>query len=133
VDLLGWTNLALNIFASLFVPVLLVTGWLVTRRHLIDQAVAKDAIIAQLLSELAREQIDHKEEVERLRSNFNAEYTRMDREYARMVVAKDDQIDRLQGYCAEWKNIGLGSLTGLKVTSQNAVAVAEAAVEKLGG
>lgn len=126
-------NFTLNIVTLMIFPVFLVTGWIVTRKQYQDQAAQYRAEIDRLLEENARHNREHDEEIARILATNKELFEQQQLAYARMSAAKDDQIDRLQAYMNQWKDVALGTLTGLKAASQNAVTVAEAAVEKLGG
>ena len=130
---LALINFALNIVTLLIFPVFLVTGWIVTRRQYEAQANQYRESIARLTAESAQQDAEHAAEIMRLIAAHKDIYEQQQLAYARMVVAKDDQIDRLQRYMDDWKSTALGSLTGLKDVSRNAVTVAETVVGKLGG
>lgn len=98
----------LTIFA-----VLVLVGWIYTKRQ-------HDAEIQIYRDQLAS--------VEAARA---AEYNRMDREYARMVNAKDLAIDQAERYAERWRAAAREAMMLQDVTGQRAVEAVEAVASKL--
>jgi hypothetical protein len=97
-----------TIFAVLFL-----VGWIITKRqHDAEIKVYRDAL-------------------DRAEAARIAEYNRMDREYARMVNAKDLAITQAETYAAQWRAHARQAVTGLEVTTQQAAAAVEHVAAKL--
>lgn len=88
-------------------------GWIITKRQ-------HDAEIRLLKDEIARA------EAARL-----AEYNRMDREYARMVNAKDLAIAQAESYAAQWRAYAREAVAGLEATGAKAAEAVEHVAAKL--
>jgi len=120
---LAWTQLVVSAITTLILATLcgcFLAGWIVTRRQYDDLKAQHREEKAQLLAELGRTQADRA-----------AEYTRMDREYARMVDAKEYTISVVQAQVAEWRSIAREAIADLEVTSREATKAVEHVAARL--